>query len=391
MTCSICCNTYTAIVRRGISCVECSFESCIKCMKTYFLSVYKEPCCMNCNTEFPLSFIQDNFSKSFCQHELRKHHQKMILDYEISLLPETALYLERRAQRKTGVVQDIKIIKKCGSDNCNGFLNSDWKCGTCANVVCSKCHNTLQPEHVCNPDDIETAKFINSSSKPCPKCAVPISKIDGCDLMFCTLCHVSFSWNSGEEVTPVYNHNPHYLEMMRSQNNGIVPRAPGDIPYRIPNWTNVNIFKFVQSDSDFRVNFVDNMIRTLWHFVDCNITRIPNDFMTNNRDLRISYIRNRIDEKSWVRHLQIREKKRNVALARKVVTERILDIVSPIFYAMIEENDVNDLPTKFDIFTSAFENYNNSIESIHKRYNMSIISHSDLIDMNIYYYSGRWF
>jgi hypothetical protein len=123
------------------------------------------------------------------------------------------------------------LVKACPKDGCNAFLNEDFNCGLCASSVCKKCHEILQPvengEHMCNEDTVASIKAVQAEARPCPSCATLISKIDGCDQMWCTQCKTSFSWRTGLVETGV-THNPHYYEWMRR--NGGLPRAPGDIP-----------------------------------------------------------------------------------------------------------------------------------------------------------------
>ena len=49
-----------------------------------------------------------------------------------------------------------------------------------------------------------------------------ISKIDGCDQMWCIKCHTQFSWRNGNIITG-YNHNPEFFRWMR-ESGQIIPR-----------------------------------------------------------------------------------------------------------------------------------------------------------------------
>lgn len=143
-----------------------------------------------------------------------------------------------------------KFMRGCPADDCRGFLslssmevNSNkvdkmgnpkkvtmefLKCGVCEGKCCKDCHEPLKEGHECKEADVETAKLLMKDTRPCPKCSVPIYKVNGCDQMWCTSCHTTFSWNTGE-ITAGNVHNPHYYEWMR-RTHGEVPRAPGDIP-----------------------------------------------------------------------------------------------------------------------------------------------------------------
>lgn len=85
-------------------------------------------------------------------------------------------------------------------------------------------------DHKCDPQDIQTATLLKQNTKPCPKCHVLIYKIDGCDQMRCTQCHVAFSWIRGTIETRI--HNPHYFEWMHQMaktNNPITTIDPQNI------------------------------------------------------------------------------------------------------------------------------------------------------------------
>jgi hypothetical protein len=77
-----------------------------------------------------------------------------------------------------------QFIMKCPSEGCRGFLSQAWKCGTCQKHFCSDCHaekaGHKDEEHICNADAKATAQMIRNETRPCPKCGIRISKINGC-------------------------------------------------------------------------------------------------------------------------------------------------------------------------------------------------------------------
>lgn len=122
-----------------------------------------------------------------------------------------------------------KFIMKCQSENCPGFLSTQYKCGVCDVYTCSECLETKDDDHECKKENIESAKMIKKETRSCPTCATRIYKIDGCDQMWCVDCKTAFSWNSGQ-ISNTRIHNPHYYEYLRQTNGGVIPREPGDIP-----------------------------------------------------------------------------------------------------------------------------------------------------------------
>jgi hypothetical protein len=120
-----------------------------------------------------------------------------------------------------------RIVMGCPATGCGGFVDTLWKCGMCDIKICKDCHAIKTADtHTCNPDDMATATALAAETKPCPKCAAAISKVSGCDQMWCTLCHTTFSWNTGKVETSIV-HNPHYFQWMAA-NGQAIPRA--DLP-----------------------------------------------------------------------------------------------------------------------------------------------------------------
>jgi hypothetical protein len=128
-----------------------------------------------------------------------------------------------------------KFIMQCPGQQCKGFLSTAYKCGLCDQYTCKDCLVIKTEEnHTCNENDKLSAKLIRDETKPCPKCRTPIFKIDGCDQMFCmarnkdgSVCQTVFSWKSGQQLTNVVVHNPHYFALQRE--GGYVPRNARDM------------------------------------------------------------------------------------------------------------------------------------------------------------------
>jgi len=199
-----------------------------------------------------------------------------------------------------------RFVRACPAENCRGFLSKQWKCGLCDLWTCPHCLVIKGPEqhnelHVCNPDDVASAKLLAQDSKPCPKCATGIFKIDGCDQMWCTICHTAFSWNTGAIETRVI-HNPHFFEYQRKQNAN-VPRAVGDIPCgrdlngaTIRYMQNVMVTKQIDESLILRIH---DIIRAASHLQMVVIENYRPDRVVDFQDLRMKYISSQIDEREF--------------------------------------------------------------------------------------------
>ena len=128
--------------------------------------------------------------------------------------------VQEQSQRKR------RIIMACPATDCAGFVDTLWKCGICDTAICKDCRVVKLDEHACNADDVATARALDAETKSCPKCSAPISKVSGCDQMWCTVCHTTFSWNTGKVETTIV-HNPHYFQWLATTGRAI-PRA--DLP-----------------------------------------------------------------------------------------------------------------------------------------------------------------
>jgi hypothetical protein len=208
-------------------------------------------------------------AKTFMNKTYKSHREKILFDREKSMLPAAQNEIEKKHEIKKiaaridemrkviksiekeieqqqflirhisndGKVRDATVerrqyIRGCPSNDCRGFLSSQFKCGTCQLQACRECHSILDnEEHKCDPVVVESINFLEKDSKPCPGCGAVTFKIDGCNSIWCTVetCHTSWDWKTGRIETGQI-HNPHYFEWMRKNaGNGAPARAPGDV------------------------------------------------------------------------------------------------------------------------------------------------------------------
>jgi hypothetical protein len=217
-----------------------------------------------------------------------------------------------------------QFIMKCPDGDCRGFLSTAYKCGTCQKFSCKDCLEVLgeqKPEdHICNEERKASVALIIKESKPCPKCGTRISKVDGCDQMYCIDCHTAFSWNTGQQVTGVI-HNPHYYEYLRRQNGGVAPRNAGDVPCGgVPQY--YDIMARCRNLSISQQRQLTNIHRIVAEINDQRIQRYQGAFNENdNGDLGTSYLIKEITKDDMKNQLAKREAKRMREMAIRAVLE----------------------------------------------------------------------
>lgn len=219
-----CCADNTS---RIIKCPYCGYEACMRCLTHVITSKIEEPCCMNyeCKKGFTFEFIREKFSATFVDKIYPDWRKKILFEQEKALLPQTMIYVEqvkklpedmkeieelrsaikeleqrKRAielrvyharQIRDGVLpeknekEEEEALKRvpiaCPKNDCRGFLNHFYKCGLCESQCCKDCREIkTDDDHKCDPNVLETVKMLQKECQNCPKCAIPIFKIDGC-------------------------------------------------------------------------------------------------------------------------------------------------------------------------------------------------------------------
>lgn len=269
----------------------------------------------------------------------------------------------------------VRFVRACPATDCKGFLSSKWKCGLCDVDVCAKCHEIKLPgeEHVCNADSLATAALLSKDTKPCPKCAAFICKINGCDQMWCTQCHTAFSWRTGK--TEEHVHNPHYYDYMR-RNGGVVPRPPGDVPgggicnNDLPPIS--VLLTWMSGKKIIHHPWISGL--PLIHRLHVHINRVelpryqqPN-MLDDNRDLRIKYMLNVLPEEKFKAMLHQHEKAADKKREILMVLQTYQAITVETLIAMVNTTKKEEVTAAYERMLGLRAYVNESLEKISKRY-----------------------
>jgi hypothetical protein len=357
---------------------------------------------MSCKKSYMREHLLDMFPRTFIDGDLKKHREDMLFEREKCMLPETQAVLERekevveineRIAELREMIYDLQFehnnllngcnktkkefVRKCPGNDCNGFLSTQWKCGLCDTKVCKECLEVKEKgnedAHVCDPNNLETAKLLAKDSKPCPACGAVIFKISGCSQMWCTQCHVAFDWDSGRIEKGVV-HNPHYYEWQRSQNGGVAPRVPGDDPCG-DGLVDVHVAMRSWSHLASATNLaLSGFHQGFLHVRFVIMPRYPqNRDAADNDDIRRKYLKNEItqDKFKWLLHK--REKSRMVKYEMRQIMDMFLtcgeEILRMTLNDKIKEKDAQVCLTEL----SALMTYTNgAIERVGKVYKVQL-------------------
>lgn len=245
-------------------------------------------------------------------------------------LTNQRIALVNRLSQNTASAKDKKrdsdfVGRACPADGCRGFLSTQWKCGVCSKWSCPECYmvkgDSRDAEHTCDPGVKESVKLLVKDTKPCPKCAMRIHKIDGCDQMWCTQCQTGFSWRRGTIERNI--HNPHYFEWQRA-NGYAIPRARGDVlcgrtlteaAEHSVIYSCLNILGTTYSKFENTANRFNDRIRKTIHLNEVDGRRFRTNM--NNLELRIRYLNKECTDAEFASKVhaayKAQEKKRAIA------------------------------------------------------------------------------
>ena len=394
--CPVCCDVYTRDKRKPIPCAGCSYAACCVCVKTYLLASQADPACMNCGMYWSRAVLDAHLTTAWRNGALRRHREHVLLDRERSLLPATQSLVEREVrrrlltQRRREALVRVKearrnyndaknqysrvcgeggdredeqsaqagrrgFVAACPSPDCRGFLDTRYRCGTCQTSFCAACREPrgLEQEekrHRCDPGTVETIALIAKECRVCPACGMAISRVSGCDHMWCTSCDTGFSYSTGQRISDRANTNPHMYERMRQLTSQSAPgdgcvvatRAgrPADCgaggPEADVEWPPLSRIYELDEVQD-HLQFCCSMHQCARHVESVVLPRVSTRRdATASSTLRIRYCLKDIDEKRFSALLQQLEKQRERLMELRQVLEVFVLMTFEFFHELLE-------------------------------------------------------
>lgn len=307
-------------------------------------------------TEFPsldLYYKKEN-EYTLSQNEIIKKLNDANTEKQILLDNRNALFHNIQIIGEGGAIPGAagkkeakKFIMPCPKTDCRGYLSTQYKCELCEFHTCCKCFELIgeskSDPHECKPENIESAEYIRKQSKPCPCCGTRISKIDGCDQMWCTQCHKAFSWNTGKLVTGTI-HNPHFYQFQRENGGGVAPRNPGDVvcgglcDYRLLE----RLFR--GKNKNLYVESFTNKHRQINHIIHIILADIRVNLRENEDCLkeRVKYIMNEITKDQLATQVMKKDIMRKKNLDILHIYELVIEVGIDMFRGMIESDNVGE-------------------------------------------------
>ena len=200
---------------------------------------------------------------------------------------------------------------------------------------------------MCDDEQIETFKKIKEDSKTCPSCGEFISKISGCDQMFCVKCGTAFSWKTGQVERGVvhnphahafFQNNPHLGEIYRNNingnnGNGCRPHVPQmfSIVHKISHGLRTEIQNLHRTVAEFRAYYRN----TYTEKIEGNING------TMNKDYRVLFLNKRITETKFNHMIHMRYKRHNFNKQIANLIRSTFDIVELMLWEIADSSEDN--------------------------------------------------
>jgi hypothetical protein len=259
------------------------------------------------------------------------------------------------------------VFCKCPKQDCHGFVlqgSESPTCTTCNTLVCIKCREIMDQDHECDGDTIETIKLIESETKACPGCGIQIHKIQGCYQMWCTQCHTTFHYRTGEILRePI--HNPHYIEWLKT-----MPQTEECLEFDVISLDNLESVLQERHTSTQEAKLVTSSRKTseylvgLKHEARHQLAKLNNVMKSHNT--RIEYILNGMTILEYKKTLYAKFKMQNKLKDVITLVETIvLFIHSFLYHFVFETMTLTEIKTRLEEFVLHINDESNRLVKLY--------------------------
>jgi len=316
--------------------------------------------------------------------------------------------LQTRVQETEILTRLVRVVPNahhchvpCNTPQCRGFVTKETpKCACCNQSTCHRCYQTIEnatlghhtidvpnsletPEHaenadhaehiehaghVCTEDNIATVQELRRNAKQCPECRVYISKVDGCDQMFCVSCHTAFSWNTGLRINgPI--HNPHYFEV-RARLGNVEPAAANQQANQngCDEFPSIHLLRReVNGGRQLRPD-VELTFRYALHIRDVvctNLRMLAREYSFNtNLERRVDWMRKKLTDEQFRHHLHRNDKRARYNTELLSLFQMYTNVVGGLFQNMVVQKTLG----AYDDIVKLREYTMDNLNSIRARY-----------------------
>lgn len=158
-----------------------------------------------------------------------------------------------------------------------------------------------------------------------------------CSQMFCVECNTAFDWKTLRIETGAI-HNPHYFEYLNRTGNA--ERTIGEVRCgrEIDNYYVSQVSRTMSGDVNGQkeVGKVLHVLRQILHIRFVELRRFTVNRVENNLDLRVAYMRNKLEEDEFRRKLQKREKETEKKREVGDILNMFINCMTEIVYRNME-------------------------------------------------------
>jgi hypothetical protein len=359
------------------------------------------------NTIEDIRHIISRYEESYrqCQQRLKSstERQKTTImremeQSEIILINKRQILANRHAQMNTLMRQierfneeydeklDLSVNSiRCPKHACKGFLTAKYYCPVCKDNFCRDCHVCLDSRiyketHKCDSDLVRTIRSISHDTKPCPNCKMPIYKLEGCNMMFCTNCNTAFNWVTGE-IEKGRIHNPHYFDWLRRNNQDPnqqqiyptgreVAAGQGECRIQIGEIQSICRERKLENTQD-----IYNGLRLLIHIEEVMLARPVPEYANRHIELRIQYIQSKgkITEEEWKKMLRTAEYEFRFKMKYRQLVETLHLVLLDLYRKFKYEETYDSILKEIHIIVDYFNEHSKKLSRrINRRFYIGI-------------------